>query len=319
MRTITTFLAAMLLLPSIVQPPLAIAQASAAAESPGKVSVQKDVEYARARDFSLKLDIYRPEAIGNGSLPCVVWLHGGGWRSGSKSGGAARLSALVATGDYIGASVDYRLLDIAPWPAQIYDCKAAIRYLRANSKSLGIDPDKIGVWGASAGGHLASLLGTSGDMKDLEGDIGTTGVSSRVACVVDFCGPSDFLLPGIGSPRVGDQVHVALFGGPLAERENAARQASPVTHVTADDPPFLIMHGTADNTVNIRQSERLYEAQKKLGTNTTFVKAEGGAHGFGGPEVSARVKAFFDKHLLGRDQIVSDAPIPSAPASAKLE
>jgi len=313
------FIAPLFLLPFVVQPASTCAQVPAVDESPGKVSVQKDVEYARAGDIGLKLDIFRPETPSSGLRPCIVWIHGGGWRSGSKTGGAARLSALVATGDYIGASIDYRLLDVARWPAQIYDCKAAIRYLRANSKSLGIDPDKIGVWGASAGGHLASLLGTSGDITDVEGDIGTTGVSSRVACVVDFCGPSDFLLPGIGSPRVGDQIHVTLFGGPLTEKENAARQASPVTHVTADDPPFLIMHGTADNTVNIRQAERLFEAQKKSGANTVFVKVEGGGHGFGGPEVNARVKVFFDKYLLGRDQLVSDAPIPSEPASSKSQ
>ena len=164
---------------------------------------------------------------------------------------------------------------------------------------------KIGVWGASAGGHLASLLGTSGDVKELEGDIGTTGVSSRVACVVDFCGPSDFLLPGIGSPRAADQINRTFLVDRLKRNEDAARQASPVTHVTADDPPFLIMHGTQDNTVNIRQAERLYEAQKQAGANTIFVKVEGGGHGFGGPEVSARVKAFLDKHLLGKDVVVS--------------
>jgi dipeptidyl aminopeptidase/acylaminoacyl peptidase len=117
-----------------------------------------------------------------------------------------------------------------------------------------------------------SLLGTSGEVKELEGEIGTTGVSSRVACVVDFCGPSDFFLSGIGSARANDRVIATLFGGSLEERNDAAKQASPVTHVSKDDPPFLIMHGTQDNTVNIRQAERLYEAQKQAGVNTTFVK-----------------------------------------------
>jgi acetyl esterase/lipase len=313
----TSILALLTLLLSVS---FAMPQASAQASTrglPDNVSAHLDVEYAKAGEAILKLDIYQPKVPSSKPRPCVVWIHGGGWRSGNKSGGAPRLAPLVATGDYVGVSVEYRLIDVAIWPAQIHDCKAAIRYLRANSNRLGIDPDKIGVWGASAGGHLVSLLGTSGDVKDVEGDLGTTGVSSRVACVVDFCGPSDFLLAGIGAPRVGDQVNIALFGGPLKEKEAAARQASPVTYVTADDPPFLIMHGTQDNTVNIRQAERLYEAQKNAGASTIFVKVEGGGHGFGGPEVSSRVKAFLDKHLLGKDVAVSAEPIQAAPAKAK--
>jgi acetyl esterase/lipase len=295
----------------------AVAQSPVGRNLPGSVEVQRDIEYAKVGNVSLKLDLYR-RAMADGRLrPCVVWIHGGGWRSGSKSGGATRLSDLVATGEYVGASIDYRLLDVAHWPAQIYDCKAAIRYLRDNSKSLGINPDKIGVWGASAGGHLASLLGTSGDVNEVEGDVGTIGVSSHVACVVDFCGPSDFLLPGIGSPRASEQISLTFFGGPLKEKEDAARQASPVTFVTADDPPFLIMHGTQDNTVSIRQAERLYEAQRQAGASTMFVKIEGGSHGFGGSAVNARVKAFLDKHLLGKDVSISSEPIAAAEGAAK--
>src|SRR5439155_19221313 len=157
---------------------------------------------------------------------------------------------------------------------QIHDCKAAIRFLRTNARALGIDPNKIGVWGASAGGHLVSLLGTSGDVQELEGNLGSLGVSSRVACVVDFCGPSDFLLFGVDGPRLNEagQPLYKLFGGPLKEKQDFAKQASPVTYVTKDDPPFLIMHGTADNLVNIRQAERLHESEKQAGVNATFVK-----------------------------------------------
>jgi acetyl esterase/lipase len=304
---------------SVVLQSPAAGQSSAGRNLPASVEVRRDVEYAKVGEYSLKLDIYRPSLAGDRARPCIVWIHGGGWRSGSKSSGAGRLSELVATGEYIGASIDYRLLDVAIWPAQVYDCKAAIRYLSANSKRLGINADKIGVWGASAGGHLASLLGTSGDVKEVEGDVGTTGVSSRVACVVDFCGPSDFLLPGIGSPRASEQISVTFFGGPLKEKEDAARQASPVTFVTADDPPFLIMHGTQDNTVDIRQAERLYDAQKEAGASTMFVKIMGGGHGFGGDEVNARVKAFLDKHLLGKDVSISNTPIEASEARAKTK
>jgi acetyl esterase/lipase len=217
----------------------------------------------------------------------------------------------VATGDYVGVSVGYRLTDVATWPAQIHDCKAAIRYVRANAARLGIDPNKIGVWGSSAGGHLVSLLGTSGDVQELEGSLGTTGVSSRVNCVVDYCGPSDFLLFGTQAPRLNEpgQPLFKLFGSPLKDNQDAARQASPVTYVTKDDPPFLIVHGTADNTVNIRQAERLYEVEKEAGVNTTFVRMLGGGHAIGGREIEARVKAFLDRHLLGRDVAVSSESI----------
>lgn len=283
-----------------------------------KVDAQFDVEYAKAGDVSLKLDLFQPKAKSEKPRPCVVWIHGGGWQAGNKGSGTGRVASYVASGDYVGASVGYRLTDVAIWPAQIHDCKAAIRYLRANAEKLGIDPNKIGVWGSSAGGHLVSLLGTSGDVKEVEGDLGTTGVSSRVACVVNFCGPTDFLAFAADNPSLsnpGGPVY-KLFGGPPKEKEDAAKQASPVTHVTKDDVPFLHMHGTADRTVPVNQAERLNEALKKAGCDTTFVKIEEGAHGFGGPQVDARVKAFFDKHLLGKQVEVSGEAI-KAPTPAK--
>lgn len=275
------------------------------------VVVKNDIEYGKAGDISLKLDLLQPKAESKRARPCIVWVHGGGWQNGSKSSGLGRLGALVASGDYVGASVGYRLTDVAPWPAQIHDCKAAIRYLRANAKKYGIDPEKIGVWGSSAGGHLVSLLGTSGDVPELEGNCGTPDVSSRVACVVDYCGPSDFLLFGLSSPRLNQpgQPVYKLFGGPAREKADLATAASPVTHVTANDPPFLIVHGTADKTVPLAQAERLYEVAKKAGIDATFVKIEGGGHGISGAAIEARVKDFLARHLLGKDVAISSEPI----------
>jgi acetyl esterase/lipase len=292
--------------PTLAQRPAALLE---------KITIQADIEYAKAGDINLKLDVYQPKADSDKARPCIVWIHGGGWQNGDKAGGRGRLASLVASGDYVGASVGYRLTDKGIWPAQIHDCKAAIRYLRANADKLGIDEGKIGVWGSSAGGHLVSMLGTSGDVKEVEGDLGTTGVSSRVACVVDYCGPSDFLAFGLAAPRMNQpgQPVFKLFGGPLKENEALAKQASPITHVTKDDPPFLIVHGTDDKTVTIRQAELLHAAQKAAGVETTFVKIEGGGHGIGGPEIEARVRAFFDKHLLGKQVEISAEPIVSKP------
>jgi acetyl esterase/lipase len=314
MRAIFSFVVALSLVP------LAFGQQpQAKAPLPENIKVQTDVEYAKAGDVSLKLDLYQPKSDITKARPCVVWIHGGGWQGGNKSSGARLVAPLVASGDYVGVSVGYRLTDVATWPAQICDCKAAIRYLRANAAKLGIDPNKIGVWGGSAGGHLVALLGTSGDVKELEGDLGTTGVSSRVSCVIDFFGPTDFLAFGVTNPRLNEpgQPVYKLFGGPLKDKQAEAKQASPVTYISKDDAPFLIMHGTKDPTVNISQSERLYDLQKQAGASTLLVKVIDGGHGFAGPEISSRVKSFFDKHLLGKEVAVSEEPIQAPPAPAK--
>lgn len=321
MRCLMSFFTAVLFaLPVAAQQP----QASGKAEPlplPDGIAVEKDIEYAKAGDVSLKLDLYRPKADPNRARPLVVWIHGGAWQSGSKAGGARVLPVVLASGDYVGASIGYRLTDVAAWPAQIHDCKAAIRYLRANAAKLGINPDKIGVWGASAGGHLVSLLGTSGDVADVEGNLGVNGVSSRVACVVDFCGPSDFLLIDVNAPRLNEPGTAVykLFGGPLKEKLDLAKQASPVNYVSKDDPPFLIMHGTADALVELRQAEHFNERLKQAGVNSTLVKIINGPHGFGGRQVEERVVAFFNQQLLGKNVVVSSDDIqgPPTPPPAK--
>jgi acetyl esterase/lipase len=299
-----------------VSPALAQRPGQKAADLREKINVEADVEYAKAGDISLQLDVLKPKAQSDKPRPCIVWIHGGGWQNGNKSSGTGRLSSYVASGEFVGVSVGYRLTDKGSWPAQIHDCKAAIRWVRANAEKLGIDPNKIGVWGSSAGGHLVSHLGSSGDVKEVEGDLGTPslaagGVSSRVACVVDFCGPSDFMAFAADSPRMNQpgQPVYKLLGGPLKEKQAEAKQASPITFVTKDDPPFMIVHGTNDNTVPLDQAVRFHDAQKKAGVDTTFVKIEGGGHGIGGQEVDARVRAFFEKHLLGKDVEVSGEPI----------
>jgi len=293
---------------ALLFPAMAIAQAEKMlAPDPSwreAIEIQADIEYARAGDVSLTLDFYRPKGGGKSPRPCIVWIHGGGWERGNKGGNAApRLAPFVRTGDYVAASIGYRLSGTATWPAQIHDCKAAIRYLRANAGQLGLDPERIAVWGSSAGGHLAALLGTSGDVKELEGPLGPTGVSSRVAAAVAYCGPADFAAFGLDSERLnrpGQSVY-KLFGGPVQEKKDAARAASPVTHVSRDDPPILLVHGTNDQVVPIDQSRRLHRALQAAGCDVTLVQVEGAGHVvFTKPEDYVRLHAFFGRHLLGR-------------------
>lgn len=276
---------------------------------PDSVTIERDVVYGDAGGRPLKLDLVLPKEKNEKPRPVIVFIHGGGWRNGDKAGGVGRVVPFVATGNYVGASVGYRLSGEATWPAQIHDCKAAIRWLKANAGKYQIDPQRIGVWGSSAGGHLVNMLGTSGDVKELEGECGSPGQSSRVCCVVPFCGPANFLAPRRFEGGKSPSAVELLLGGRLEEKQELAKQASPITHVSKDDPPFLIVHGTADNTVPFEQAEMFYEALRKAEVDVTLVKILGGGHGIGGDEVLQRVKAFFEKHLRGQDVKVSDEPI----------
>lgn len=254
-----------------------------------------DVPYVKDGHERQKLDLFLPQKA-DSPAPVVVWIHGGAWKGGDKRRNPA--VALVPKG-YAAVGINYRLSQHATMPAQIEDCKAAIRWLRANAKQYHLDPDRIGVWGASAGGHLVALLGTAGDVKELEGSLGNADQSSRVQCVVDWFGPSDFMAMG-RSQESPDAPVAQLLGGPLSQKADAAKLASPVTHVSKDDPPFLIMHGDKDNVVGVRQSNILADKLKETGVDVHLEVLEGAGHG--GPEfVSAEsrklIADFFDKHL----------------------
>lgn len=257
-----------------------------------------DVVYGKVGTRELHLDIVIPKDGTDKPHPCVVWVHGGGWSAGSHKQNRA---AWLAGKGYVAASVEYRLTGEATFPAQITDCKAAVRYLRAHAKDYGIDPKRIGAWGSSAGGHLVALLGTTAGVKELEGDAGNPGVSSAVQAVCDFFGPTNLAIDKWADPPAAV---TALLGGSPKDKPELAKLASPVKFVDPKDPPFLIVHGEQDKTVPIAQSEQLYEALKKAGVDVTFVRIKNAGHGFTpagiGPsldEINAQVLAFFDKHL----------------------
>ncbi len=290
----------------------AIPAAPAAKPYQRGIRVLTDVPYAQVGGRSLTLDLYLPEKAPKVPLPLLVWVHGGGWSAGDKR--PCPSAAFVPTG-WIVASVGYRLTTVAPFPAQIHDLKAAIRFLRAQADAWGIDPERIAAMGASAGGHLVALLGTSGRVEELEGTHGTTGISSAVQVVVDYCGPTDLTqFDGHGSKLVAgapDSVVAKLLGGPLAERTEAAKAANPITFVDRSDPPFLIFHGDKDDIVPLDQSRLLAAALEKGGVRVTLVVVPGAGHGIPGTEVRA---AQFLRKELGTPR-----PRPAAPAAPVLE
>jgi len=282
---------------------------------PDDVEVVRDVVFGTGGGTELALDIVRPKQLPPQRMPVIVFIHGGGWRSGDKGGGVRRLIPFAQKG-YFTASINYRLTGIASFPAQIEDCKCAIRFLRANADRYHLDSARIGVWGSSAGGHLAALLGTSGGIDRLEGSGGWPGTSSRVQAVCDWYGPSDLVAmakatrPG----RVGAaSPQGKLLGGAVQDQRERAAKASPVTYVSSDDPPFLIVHGTDDPVVPYSQSVILAEALKAAGVEATLVPLEGAKHGgqeFSSPQVTNAVVAFFEHHLKKPSVTTSAEPPP---------
>jgi acetyl esterase/lipase len=262
---------------------------------PPGVTAHRDLAYVQDGHERQKLDLY-VAAKAAGPLPVIVWIHGGGWRNGGKD---RPPGITLAAQDYAVASINYRLSQHAVFPAQIEDCKAAIRWLRAHAKEYHLDPDHIGVWGASAGGHLVAMLGTTGGVKELEGTGGNLDRSSRVQAVVDLFGPTDLLKMG-GSHNNPMSPESLLIGGPLQENKAKAAKANPIAYVTREAAPFLILHGDKDPAVPISQSELLAEALKQAGVAVIFKPIPDAGHGgpaFSSPENLKMIKEFFDKHL----------------------
>ncbi|WP_419189960.1 alpha/beta hydrolase fold domain-containing protein [Stieleria marina] len=247
-----------------------------------KATVQEtaDLVYAEIDGQQLKLDLYVPQT--QRPCPLLVWIHGGGWRAGSRK----RVPVLPMTEQgFAVASISYRFTDKAVFPAQIYDCKAAIRWLRGNAKAYGYDADWIAVSGGSAGGHLALLMGVSGEVNALEGTGGGfADQSSAVQAIVDYFGPSDFVLRGRTQPErayTQESGSFALLGGVRDGKLSGVMEkfASPTHYVSAEDPPLLIFHGTEDKVVLHDQSERIANAYAAAGLDAKLVSVKKAGHG----------------------------------------
>lgn len=271
---------------------------------PNHVTILRDIVFGKGGGRDLTMHIVLPKEKSDSPMPAFVWIHGGGWQGGTKEGGARQVAPMVREG-FVGATIQYRLTGEAAFPAQIEDCKCAIRYLRAHAEKYNLDPDRIAVGGSSAGGHLVALLGTSGGVKELEGTGGWADQSSDVQAVVDLFGPTDFkafvATKGFeGHNRDGSAESKLLGGGEVLPNEAGIKQVNPITYVDQADPPFLIIHGSDDRTVPPNQSEALHKALESAEVESTLHIIDGAGHGgaeFAKPDIHKMQREFLLKHL----------------------
>lgn len=288
---------------------LALLTTSLLAQLPAGIKLEKDIAYIEGGDEAQKLDIYLPETPSDKPLPLIVHIHGGGWRAGNKF--PCPVSAMVLKG-YAVASVEYRFSQKAIFPAQIQDCQAAIRWLRAHAKQYHFDTDHLGAVGGSAGGHLSALVGTAGGKKAFPPIGSHLDQSDRVQAVIDIYGPADFStvvqqaaedknVKNIFAFNTPSDPYSSLIGTKLDDKPKADA-VSPVHYVSKESPPFLILHGTHDTLVPYAQSVELEAALKTQNVPVWLQTLPGSGHGgpaFGKPAVIQLMQAFFDKHLKG--------------------
>jgi acetyl esterase/lipase len=277
-----------------------LAAARPAAAQRYEVETLRDVEYGKGGGETLKLDLARPKGA-KGPRPVIIYIHGGGWAQGDRSHhlGAAQHAARAG---YVGVTVGYRLAPKHIWPAQIEDCKCAIRYLRAHASQHGLDPNRIAAIGFSAGAHLAMLLGSMDPADGLEGDGGWSDQSSKVQVVASYFGPTDLTAD---YPPASVNIVRRFLGGTKAEKPKEYRQASPVTYVTPGDAPMLLFQGTKDRLVPYQQAFTMAEALTRAGVPGRVEVLLGEDHGWRGQEVNrttAAYLAFFEQHLATKER-----------------
>lgn len=301
--------------------------AQPAHKTPAGIKVQRDIPYIPDGDTAQRLDLYTPDTPADKPQPLLIWIHGGGWSGGSKNG--CRFQGEVRRG-YIVASVEYRFSQKAAFPAQIQDCQAALRFLKANAAKYNIDPSHVGIGGDSAGGHLVALLGTAGGKSAFPPIGGNEDQDTRVQAVVDFYGPTDFCdvieqaqadtaAKNIFNWNHGDP-YSSLIHAKLGEDKEKCEAVSPVHYASKDNPPFLILHGDHDTLVPFAQSQELADLLKKEAVQVTLQRFPGAGHGgpaFGLPAVNQLINAFLDKHLKGIDANIEALPEDQVSPAAK--
>jgi acetyl esterase/lipase len=262
-----------------------------------EVQFERGIEYANPDDQHLRLDIAWPKNAGERPAAAVLCIHGGGFRAGTRDG-YDKLCKTLAERGFVAATITYRLAPKYQFPAAVHDCKAAVRWLRLNAAKYHIDPDRIGVTGGSAGGHLAQFLGVTGGVPEFEGDQ-NPGPSSKVGCVVNVYGPSDFT-KSYGKSVDAHEVLPLWLGGDVETARLRHIQASPLNWVTPDAAPTLLIHGTEDKYVAHEQAEWMHGRLKACGVDVELLTLEGAGHGFKGPDAEKAEKAlleFFEKKL----------------------
>ena len=269
-----------------------------------------NIQYCTGGEKRLMMDVFLPKHPIRTPTPAVLWIHGGGWDHGDKAENDGAVA--LAHEGFVTASLNYRLSGNWPFPANIEDCKCAIRFLRANAARFGIDPDRIGVAGASAGGHLAELVAAAGPAAGLEGSGGWPDVSSRVQAAAAWYGVSDFTVGAMQFQNHTGKVVLKLFRGSEEEHPEAYRQASPIFYVSKDGPPLLLAHGEKDDLVPFDQSVRMAEAWRKASLPIEFIPVKNAGHNFeqvgikpvspSAETVNKRTIAFFKRNLAGPAQ-----------------
>ncbi len=263
---------------------------------PDGVAFEKNVVYGKGGGEDLTMNVARPKDVA-GPLPCVLVIHGGGWAAGKKEQ-HDNLTWEFAKRGYVSATVGYRLVPKALFPAQIEDVKCAVRYLRANAEKWGVDPKRVGATGFSAGGHLSLILGVMGKGDGLEGEGGWAEQDSQVNAVVSFFGPTDLI--NIEFPEASRGIVTRWIGGTREEKKDAYRLASPVTYASKGDAPTLIIQGTKDPLVPHDQAYRMADALTAAGVPGRVDLILGAGHGWGGAELLRTAEitfAYFDALL----------------------
>ncbi|MDP6443970.1 MAG: alpha/beta hydrolase [Pirellulaceae bacterium] len=276
-----------------------ITDAQLLARVPEGVVVEPNIAYRPGDSKSWRLDLARPKERGDQPRPAVVFIHGGGWRNGDKRTGYFLQGSLdYASQGYVCITINYRLVDEAPFPACLEDCKCAVRWLRAHAEKYNIDPDRIGGYGNSAGAHLVSLLGLVEKSAGLEGDGPHRDQSSLLQAVCCSAPPTDFTLWPLLS-RFGRQG--GLLAGPEETLEKRAERASPVSYARADAPPFLVVHGTTDSTVPIAHGDQFVKALRDAGAkDVTYLRIDRAGHGVfnqHAKKTHAAMKSFFARTI----------------------